>query len=99
MARKPKWRMRTKPRGSRWSRKRRRNASAGKLISFFLLPCAESRQRKGYDVIVQRHEPVVGDSDTMGVGAEVAQRVFWAAEGTLGVLGPIVAEEGSQPCT
>jgi hypothetical protein len=46
LARKPKLRMRTKPCGSRCNRKRRRNSSAGRLMSFFLLPCAESRQRK-----------------------------------------------------
>ena len=38
LARKPKLRMRTKPRGSRWSRKRRRNSSTGRVISRFLLP-------------------------------------------------------------
>ena len=46
LARKPKLRMRTKPGGSRCSRKRRRNSSTGRVISRFLLPCAESRQRK-----------------------------------------------------
>ena len=46
LARKPKLRMRRKPRGSRCSRKRRRNSSTGKVISFFLLPWAESRQGK-----------------------------------------------------
>ena len=45
-ARKPKLRMRTNPRGSRWSRKRRRNSSAGRLITRLRLLCAESRQRK-----------------------------------------------------
>ena len=38
--------MRRKPRGSRWSRKRRRNSSTGRVIRRFLLPCAESLQRK-----------------------------------------------------
>ncbi len=38
LARNPKLRMRTKPRGSRWSRKRRRNSSTGRVISRFLLP-------------------------------------------------------------
>ena len=46
LARKPKLRMRTKPRGSRWSRKRRRNSSAGKLMTRFRLLWVESRQRK-----------------------------------------------------
>ena len=46
LARKPKLRMRTKPRGSRCRRKRWRNSSTGRLMTRFLLPCAESRQRK-----------------------------------------------------
>src|SRR5271157_341932 len=45
LARKPKLRMRTKPRGSRCRRKRRRNSSTGRVISRFLLPWAESRHR------------------------------------------------------
>src|SRR5271155_3643809 len=46
LARKPKLQMRTKPGGSRWSRKRRRNSSTGRFMSLFLLPWAELRQRK-----------------------------------------------------
>src|SRR6202167_5568639 len=46
LARNPKLRMRTKPGGSRWSRKRRRNSSTARVMSRFLLPWAESRQRK-----------------------------------------------------
>src|SRR5258708_7826610 len=46
LARNPKLRMRTKPGGSRWSRKRRKNSSTARVMSLFLLQCAESRQRK-----------------------------------------------------
>jgi hypothetical protein len=46
LARKPKLQMRTKPRGSRCKRKRRRNSSTGRVMSRFLLPWVESRQRK-----------------------------------------------------
>src|SRR5271165_3543400 len=46
LARRPKLRMRTTPRGSRWSRKRRRNSSTGSVIRRFLFLCAESLQRK-----------------------------------------------------
>ena len=45
-ARKPELRMRTKPRGSKCRRKRLRNSSTGRLMARFLLPCAESLQRK-----------------------------------------------------
>jgi len=44
-ARKPKWRMRTKPGGSTWSRKRRKNSSTARVIRRCWLPCAESLQR------------------------------------------------------
>jgi hypothetical protein len=40
LARKPKKRMRTKPLGSTWSRKRRKNSSAVRVIFRFLLPWA-----------------------------------------------------------
>jgi len=46
LARKPRLRMRTKPRGNTCRRKRRRNSSTDNVIGFFLLPCAESRHRK-----------------------------------------------------
>ena len=46
LAKKPKLRMRTKPLGSRCNRKRRRNSSIGKVMSFCSLSLAESRQRK-----------------------------------------------------
>jgi hypothetical protein len=42
----PKCRMRTKLGGNTCSRKRRKNSLTCKLIRRFLLPCAESRQRK-----------------------------------------------------
>ena len=46
LARNPKLRMRTKPRGSRWSRNRRRNSSTSRVMSRFWLPWAESRHWK-----------------------------------------------------
>ena len=39
----------------------------------------------------------VGDGDTMSVGAEIAQHMFRAAEGRLGVDDPVVTEQYSQP--
>jgi hypothetical protein len=40
---------------------------------------------------------VVGDGNTMGVGAEISQGVLGAAEGTLGIDHPVLAEQGPQP--
>jgi transposase-like protein len=33
-----------------------------------------------------------------GVRAEMTQNMLWTSEGTLGVVDPVVTEEGSQPC-
>jgi hypothetical protein len=38
-------------------------------------------------------QPVVGDGDAMGVSAEIAQHVFGAAEGRLGIDDPVLAEQ------
>ena len=48
-------------------------------------------------VIDQRNESVVGDRNSMRIGAEIAQNVLGTSEGALGVDDPVVAEEGSQP--
>src|SRR5882724_1500734 len=45
LARKPKFRIRTKPSGSRCNRKRRKNSSSNRVINFCSLLCVESRQR------------------------------------------------------
>ena len=46
------------------------------------------------DVAVgERNQSVVGDGDTMGVGAEIAQHMFWPAEGRLGIDDPVLTEQ------
>ena len=42
-------------------------------------------------------QPAVGDSNAMGVGAEIAEYMFRAAERPLGVDDPVVAEQYTQP--
>ena len=50
------------------------------------------------DVTVgESNEPVVGDSDAMGIAAEIAQRMFRAAEGSLGVNDPVMTEQQPKP--
>ena len=39
----------------------------------------------------ERDQPAVGDGDAMGVGAEIAQHMFRATEGPLGVDDPVMA--------
>ena len=52
---------------------------------------------KGDVVVGKSNEPVVGDGDPVGIVAKIAQRMFWAAEGPLGVNDPIMAEQQSEP--
>ena len=40
-------------------------------------------------LIVAGDEPMVGDSDAVGVSSQIAEDVFWAAEGWLGVDHPV----------
>jgi len=41
----------------------------------------------------ESNQPVVGDGDAVGVGAEIAQHVFWTTEGRLGIDDPVLAEQ------
>ena len=43
------------------------------------------------------NEPVVGDGDPMGIGTEIAQRMFRAAEWSLGVDDPVMEEQQPKP--
>ena len=52
---------------------------------------------KGDVVVGKSNEPVVGDGDPMGIVAEIAQRMFRAAEGSFGVNDPVMAEQQSEP--
>ena len=48
---------------------------------------------KGYVALGESNQPAVGDGDAMGVGAEIAQHMFWSAERPLGVDDPVVTEQ------
>src|SRR5437016_14087018 len=52
---------------------------------------------KGNLFIGEVDQPMVGDGDTVGVTAEVAKRMFRAAEGTFRVDHPILAEQWAEP--
>src|SRR5450759_4603984 len=95
LARKPKLRMRTKPRGSRWSRKRRRNSSTARVMSLFLLPWVESRQRK-VTLPSERATSLLLEMATRVI-AEIAQHMFRPPERPLGIDDPVVAEQYPQP--
>jgi hypothetical protein len=52
---------------------------------------------KSNAIVGQSNKPVVGDSDPMGVVAEIAQRMFRAAEWSFGVNDPVMTEQQSEP--
>jgi hypothetical protein len=53
---------------------------------------------EGDVALLKGDQSAVGDGDAVGLAAEIAQRVFRAAEGWLGIDDPVVAEQGSEPC-
>jgi hypothetical protein len=52
---------------------------------------------EGNASVGESNEPVVGEGDPMGIVAEIAQRMFRAAEGSLGVNDPVVEEQQPEP--
>ena len=54
---------------------------------------------EGNCIIGEVDEPVVGDSDAMGVAGQVMKNVPRAAERRLGVNDPVLAEEGPKKGT
>src|SRR5258708_2804719 len=77
LAKRPKWRMRTRPLGRTWIRKRRRNSSAA----------------EGDAMVLASHETLVGDGDVMGISGQIVENVFSTAEGRLGVDDPVLSAE------
>src|SRR5258706_16195041 len=53
---------------------------------------------EGDVALLQADQSAVGDGDAVSVAAEIAQRVFRATEGWLGVDDPLVAVQRSGPC-
>jgi hypothetical protein len=87
-----------KLRGSRWSRKRRRNSSTGQSQESLLVGMRGVSPAEGDVALLKGDESAVGDGDAVCVSAEIAQRVFRSAEGWLGIDDPVVAEQRSEPC-
>jgi hypothetical protein len=73
-----------KPRGSRCKRKRHRNSSTGRGHEPLLVALSGVSPAEGDVAIGESNQSVVGDGDAVGVGAEIAQHVFWSAEGRFG---------------
>ena len=85
LARKPKLRIRTKPRGSKCSRKAAQELVHRQRHQPLLVAVCGVAPTEGDVAIMESETPMVGNGYAVGVGAEIAQRVFWSTEGALGV--------------
>ena len=63
----------------------------------FLVAVGGVAPAEGDVALGESDQPGVRDGDAMGVGAEIAQHMFRAAEGSFGVDDPVVAEQHPQP--
>ena len=52
---------------------------------------------KGHVALGESNQPAVGNGDTMGIGAQIAQHMFRPAERPLGVDDPVVAKQDPKP--
>src|SRR2546422_10014217 len=62
----------------------------------FLVAVSGVAPAKGYVALGESNQSAVGNGNAVGVGTEIAQRVFWPAR-ALGVDDPVVAEQYPQP--
>ncbi len=95
LARKPKERMRTKPRGRTWSRKRRRNSCEPRVIILFFITVGIILPAESNLVMLESYEAMVGDGYAMGVTGEIAEHMLGTAEGWPGVDDPVLAEQNT----
>jgi hypothetical protein len=63
----------------------------------FLVAVSGISPAKGDVTVGESNEPVVGDGDPMGIVAEIAQRMFGAAEWWFGVNDPVMTEQQPEP--
>ncbi len=64
----------------------------------FLVAVRRVAPAEGDVALGESDQSGVGDGDAMVVGAEIAQDMFRAAEGWLGIDDPVVTEQYPQPC-
>ena len=48
---------------------------------------------EGDAIVLEGHEPMVGDGDAMSVAGQIVENMFGAAEGWLGVDDPVLLAE------
>ena len=89
--------MRTKPRGSRCKQEAAQELIDRQGHEPLLVAVSGVSPAEGDVAIGESNQPVVGDGDAVGVGAEIAQHVFRSTEGRLGIDDPVLAEQHSEP--
>lgn len=63
----------------------------------FLVAMSGVAPAEGDVAVGKSNQPAVGNGDAMSVSAEIAQHMFWPAEGWFGVDDPVFAEKRTQP--
>ena len=58
---------------------------------FGLPVCSVVLPGEAHLAIGEREEPAVGDSDAMGIAAEIGEHLLWPTEGRLGIDHPVEA--------
>src|SRR2546426_11361851 len=81
--------MRWKPSGSTWSRNRRMNSSAARVMVFVPVVVAVVLPAERHVAVVDGKEPMIRDRDPVGVPAHVVQDLPGSTEGRLGVDHPV----------
>jgi integrase-like protein len=84
--------MRTKRGGKTWSRNRLRNSFTGKVIRRCLLWWGGVAPAKGHLIIFKGSEPVIGDSDSMGVTAKIVECKLGTAKGSFAIDNPLLTK-------
>ena len=95
LAKKPKWRMRTKPLGRTWTRKRQ-ELICGDRHDLLLAAVRIVFPAKRDSIILERHQSMVGDGDAVRIASEIVQNMLGTAEGWLGIDDPVLVEELSE---
>src|SRR4051795_6440307 len=93
LARKPKWRMRRKPRGRTCSRNRRMNSPASSGHRFALVAGAVVLPAEADAPILAREQTAVGEGDPVRVAAEIVENLPGPAERSLGIDDPFDAAQ------
>ena len=85
--------MRMKPRGTTWSRKRRRNSSAVERHDLHAVVVGVVLPAKADAAVAVIDEPIIRERDAVGVAPEVVEHLLGAGEGPLRIHDPVDGPE------